>query len=263
MAKLVQTTSILFEQQLAKRSDVDRTKLQLDQLNSKRTTLHAQYRQVVNVLGFLMGKPLTDSLEVKPVTTSFTETIYQPRHITELKLIEKKLELNQSELSGLKLSRLPSIGAYAMYGTSGMGNTGENSFFNFYPIGFVGAQISFPLFNGTITQRRINQKKIEIRKTSLQQSMAIDKNRMEAENARKQHAAAKEFAATTLVQIKLAREIYNNTVLQNQQGVANLTDVLLADNSLREAQQNYSSALIGLFKAELEMQRVTGNLTNK
>ncbi len=65
---------------------------------------------------------------------------------------------------------------------------------------------------------------------------------------------------TTINQIELATKIYNNTVLQNPQGVASLTDVLIADNSLREAQQNYSSALISLFKAELEMQRVTGNL---
>ena len=263
MSRLQQTTALLYEQQLAKRSDMDRTQLQLDQLKSKRTTLYAQYRQVINVLGFLMGKPLSGSLEVKPVATSFTETIYEQRDITELKLVEKKLEFNQSELSGLKRSRLPSIGAYAMYGTSGMGNTGDNSFFNFYPIGFVGVQLSVPLFNGTTTQHRINQKKIEISKTSLQQSMAIEKNNMEAENARRQYVAANEYASTTMSQIVLARKIYATTVLQNQHGVASLTDVLLADNSLREAQQNYSAALIGLFKAELEMQKVTGNLLNK
>ena len=42
--------------------------------------------------------------------------------------------------------------------------------------------------------------------------------------------------------------------------MANITDLLMADNALREAQQNYIVALIILRKAELEYKRVTGNL---
>ena len=263
MERLRITTQLLFEQQVVKGSDVDRVQLQLDQLKSKRTTLFAQYRQVTNVLEFLMGKPLSNSLEVKPAAPLFVENDYQAGNITELELMEKKLQLNQSELRGLKLSRLPSLGGYAMYGTTGLGTTGENSFFNFYPVGFVGMQLTVPLFNGTVTQHKIKQKKIEIAKSSLQQEMAVDKNRMESENAHRQYLAAKEYAVTTTAQIELARKIYDNTILQNQHGVASLTDVLIADNSLREAQQNYFSALISLLRAELEMQRVTGNLIKK
>jgi OMF family outer membrane factor len=51
--------------------------------------------------------------------------------------------------------------------------------------------------------------------------------------------------------------------LQNQQGMATITDLLLADNSLRESQQNYIVALINLRRAELEYKRVTGNLISK
>ncbi len=262
MAKLIKTTSLLYEQQVVKKTDVDRIQLQLDQLNSKRTTLYAQYRQVTNVLEFLMGRLHSNTLEVMPVTTLIKETNYIAGEITDLRLIEKKLQFNRSELTGFKLSRLPSLSAYAMYGTTGLGNTGENSFFNFYPVSFVGVQLSVPLFNGTVTQRRINQKKIEITKTSIQLDLATDRNRMESDNAHRQYLAAKEFLATTIAQIELAENIFNSTVLQNQQGVASITDVLIADNSHREAQQNYSSALISLFRAELEMQRVTGNLIN-
>jgi hypothetical protein len=41
-------------------------------------------------------------------------------------------------------------------------------FLNFYPIGFAGIQLSYPLFNGTVTQRKINQKKIELKISELQ-----------------------------------------------------------------------------------------------
>lgn len=263
MERLRITTRLLYEQLLAKGSDVDRVQLQLDQLKSRRATLYAQYRQVTNVLEFMMGKPFSDNLEVQPAASLFVEKKYLPGDITELKLMEKKLQLNRSELNGLRFSRLPSISGYAMYGTTGLGTTGENSFFNFYPVGFVGMQLTVPLFNGTVTRHRINQKKIELEKSSLQHEMAIEKNRMESENANRQYLAAKEFVSTTTAQTELADKIYHNTILQNKQGVASLTDVLAADTSLREAQQNYFAALISLFKAELELQRVTGNLIKK
>ncbi len=262
MEKLMKTTALLYEQQVVKATDVDRIQLQLDQLISNRTTLQAQYRQVTNVLEFLMGIPFTNKLEVEQVIPLQMANEYQPVQTTELKLMEKKLQLTQSQLQGAKLNRLPSLSAYAMYGTTGMGTTGDNSFFNFYPIGSVGVKLSVPLFSGTVTQHKINQQKIELNKSTLQQEIAIDKNRMEIENARKQYRAAKDFAITTLSQIKLANNIYSQTVLQNQLGVASLTDVLIANNSIRDAQQQYSSALINLFRAELEIKRVTGNLTN-
>ncbi len=262
MEKLMKTTTLLYEQQVVKATDVDRIQLQLDQSISKRTTLHAQYRQVTNVLEFLMGIPFSNSLEVEPAIPIKMVNEYQAEQSTELKLMEKKLQLNQSQLHGAKLNRLPSLSAYAMYGTTGMGTTGDNSFFNFYPIGSVGVKLSVPLFSGTVTQHKINQQKIELQKATIQQEMAIDKNRMEIENARKQYQAAKDFASTTLSQIKLANNIYSQTVLQNQLGVASLTDVLIADNSVRDAQQQYTTALVNLFRAELEIKRVTGNLTN-
>ena len=50
-----------------------------------------------------------------------------------------------------------------------------------------------------------------------------------------QYALANQNIATVANQIKLAQKIYDNTVLQNQQGMANITDLLLANNSLRRS----------------------------
>ena len=65
---------------------------------------------------------------------------------------------------------------------------------------------------------------------------------------------------TVKQQIELAKKIYKNTVLQNEQGLANITELLLADNALRDAQQSYIVALVNFYKANLEYKRVTGNL---
>ena len=72
---------------------------------------------------------------------------------------------------------------------------------------------------------------------------------------------AKSSVETSSKQIELAKSVYDNTILQQRQGVANLTEVLLADNSLREAQQNYLSAVVNYLKADLELKKITGNIS--
>jgi OMF family outer membrane factor len=258
--KLEKSVLLLYEQELAKRTDIERVRLQLNQLIAKKSFTRAQYKQVTSALEFLMGKPATDSLEVDPALFSVEEKVIDSEQTIELKLLEMKLQLNNSELKSLRLSRMPSMGAYAVYGTTGFGNTGSNSFFDFYPVSFAGVQLSFPLFNGTVTNHRIKQKKIETSKTRIQQELASDRNNMEKINATRQFEAAEEQFNTTISQVELAEKIYLNTVLQNKQGVASLSDVLMSDTALREAQQNYTSSLISLFRADLELKRVTGNL---
>ena len=83
------------------------------------------------------------------------------------------------------------------------------------------------------------------------------------ENARLQRAVSMKTVQTAQEQIEMAQNIYDQMLLQQKQGVASITDVLLADNALREAQQSYLSAIIDLLKADLELKKTTGNLIEK
>jgi OMF family outer membrane factor len=259
-AKLVKTTTLLYQQQLAKGTDVDRLKLQVEQITTQRITTISQYQQVLNALKFLMGKPISDSIEVLNTEKSIVKPEFKSQITTDVLLIDKKIEFNNSELSGLRNLRLPSLSAYGVYGTTGFGTTGSNSFFNFHPVGYVGAQLSVPLFNGRVTQHKITGKKIEIEKSNIQKELVTEKSKLDLKNTEMQYSLAIRNISVVSSQTELAKKIYNNTVLQNQQGVASITDLLLADNSLRESQQNYLAALINLHRAELEYKRVTGNL---
>jgi OMF family outer membrane factor len=260
--KLVKTTTLLYQQQIAKGTDVDRLKLQAEQLSMHRSTVISQYQQVLNALKFLMGKPISDSIEVSATEESIVEANFQTQITTDILLIEKKTEFNNSEINGLRNSRLPSLNAYGVYGTTGFGTNGSNSFFNLYPIGYVGAQLSIPIFNGRITKHKISGKKIEIEKSNIQKELISEKSKVDLKNAEMQYTLAARNISLVSSQTDLAKKIYDNTILQNQEGIANITDLLLSDNALRESQQNYLLALINLRRAELEYKRVTGNLTS-
>ena len=166
-------------------------------------------------------------------------------------------------MTGVQTCALPiSLSLYATYGQNGYGyDKKPNDFLKFYPISFAGIQLSFPLFSGTVIRRKINQKKVELQNSNLQLSLISEQNRMLTENSTSQKNVANKTIITTHNQISLAQEVYEQTLLQQSEGVASLTDVILADNSLREAQQSYLSAIIEYLKADLELKKLTGNIS--
>ena len=110
--KLVQTTTLLHKQQVAKGTDVDRLQLQLDQIANQRKTVFSQQQQVLNALKFLMGKPISDTIQVSINENTRIQLDIQIQATTDMKLIDKKLQFNYAELKGLRNSKLPSLGAY-------------------------------------------------------------------------------------------------------------------------------------------------------
>jgi OMF family outer membrane factor len=260
--RLLTNIQLLHEQLMATENDVNKIKLQVAQLAVQKENIQSQYQQVLNGLRFMIGLPIEDPLEIDP------EIIYRersdgPSSLTlDLQIIRTQNSLLQHELQTLNMSRLmPSLGLFATYGTTGFGYDKEpGSFLDFYPIGFTGLQVSYTLFNGMVTQRKINQKKLELRNNDLQYNQLLEQTSMQTKNAYLKINVAKSTIETSRKQIELAMSVYEQTVLQQKQGMGKLTDVLQADNALREAQQTYLSAIINYLKADLEVKKLTNQL---
>ncbi|WP_262250110.1 TolC family protein [Parapedobacter soli] len=262
--KLLKNMELLKEQLLAKGTDVSKVKLQADQLNTQKENVRNKYISILNALKLNIGIPLEQNMTVVSEIEQQALTENNVENILDLKIIQTQNKLLNSELNTLNKSRfLPSLNLIASYGTTGFGyDKTPNDFLKFYPIGFAGLQLTYPLFNGTVTQRKINQKKLEISNNELQAQLIGDKNKMEIENATRQRNTAQQTVINTENQIALAQSIYEQTTLQQKQGTATLTDILLADNALREAQQNYLSAVVDYLKADLELKKLTGTFKN-
>lgn len=262
-AKLLENLQLLHQQLMIKGTDVKKVELQLEQLKTQKDIIANNAEQVLNALKLSMGKPSTLNIQIE-TDIQFNINDYTNATTVDLQLINSQKSLLNSELKTLKNSRLPSVSLYGSYGQTGFGyDKKPNDFLKFFPSSFVGLQLSYPLFNGTVTYRKINQKKIEIQNSQLQISLVTDQNNMLIENANRRRAVTQKTIANTLSQIDLARTVYEQTSLQQKEGTANLTDVLLADNTLREAQQNYLSAIVEYLKADLELKKLTGNITIK
>ena len=262
--KLAKNLQLLQDQLMAKGTDVSKLQLQAAQLATQRALLESKYLQILNALKFVMGLPPDHTIEIDHRIVYTNNAEYNKSSTIDIQLAEMQYRLLTRDMVTLRNSKLPSLSLFGTLGTTGYGYDKQpNAFFKLYPIGFVGIQASYPLFNGTVTQRKIDQKRIELENADLQVAYLMDQNAMQIANAKAQRQATQRSIETFTLQIQLSQTIYAQTVLQLKQGLATLTEILLADNALRESQQGYLAAVVEFLKADLELKKLTGNISTQ
>lgn len=259
--RLLNNMKRLHEHLLVKGSDVDKVRLQSERLVTQLELVNSRMDQTTEALKFVMGVDASTHFSISDSIILNEPSLYSINDAPDIRIAEKQKQLLNTELTNLRNSRLPALSLYGAYGTMGYGYDGKpETFLNFYPLGYAGIQLTAPLFSGTVTHRKIKQKKLEILNGDLQVEMLRDKNRMETDNALKQRDIAYRSVRDEESQLALAQKIYDQTILQHREGTASLTDVLLADNTLRETQLSLMSSIIEYLKADLELKKITGNL---
>lgn len=259
--KLLATITLLKDNQLATGVDVNKIELQVNQLENRMEIVKNQQMQAMNMLKFLIGKSDANITISNQIRVGNTSNNYEVNPIN-IKLKEKKTELIKQEITNLKNERLPSLMLIGNYGTTGFGyNEKPNDFLDFYPIGFVGLKLNVPIFTGTVLPKKVEQKSIELQNNELEIGIIKDKNKIDIENAINIRQTTFKQIENSKANVDLANTIYNQTLLQHSQGLANITDILLADNTLRQSQQEYLSNLIDYLKSDLEYRKLTGHLT--
>ncbi len=261
--KLLENIKLLRDQLMAKSTDVNKVELQYKQLLTQKESVQANLEQAMNALKFAMGRSIDAYLETEAEIKFGDGVEYDASPTIEMKLAAAQSALLESELSTLKKFWLPNISLYGSFSQNGFGyDKAPNDFLKFFPSGFAGINFSVPIFNGTATYRKINQKEIEIRNSELQKNLIEEQTNMQRENAEKKRSIAQANIKNSYVQMDLAKSIYEKTLLQQQEGTAGTTEVLLADMAMREAQQSNLSSIVEYLRADLELKKLTGNINN-
>jgi len=259
--RLLRTMHLLKEQLMAKGTDVNKVALQADQLNTQKAIIESKLEQVMQVLKFSMGISPDREMEISNDISYQIDGSYTRIPSLDFQIAATQNRLLNNELSTLKKSSLPTIALFGTYGVNGFGyDKKPDNFLKFHPIGFAGVQLSYNLFDGNILRKKRVQKKIEIQNNELQQALVTEQNTMQIENAMNQRNTAQKSIGLIEKQIKQSQSIYEQTIIQQKEGVASLNDVLVADNALRDVQQSYIAAIVDYLKADLELKKVSGQL---
>lgn len=260
---MLRNVELLHAQLLARGTDVDRLRLQRDQLRTQRERVVAQHEQVLDLLRLMMGLPPDAPLATEPASAPVQQTEAAAKTTAALRVAEQGVLLRQAEIRLLKRSRLPSLHGYGLYGNTGFGPIGSESRYDLYPVSYFGATLQVPLFNGTVITRKVRQKELELERAGLLRDAVADREGLEQRRATRDEALALRTLTDAEAQLALAERIRRSTLLQHTEGLATLTDLVLADQAVREGQQLYIDALVQLRKAQLELARLNGTLLNE
>jgi outer membrane protein TolC len=253
---------------LAKKIDLDRSKVNLSNLEAQRQQLLNSVQVQENTLKFYMGIPIETPItipyaELKTIQPklSLIENAPDVKKLSDYQVLKKQEELLQLNKEATRAKYYPSLSLSGNYGYSGLGNSFPvGSGANWFDYASVGLNLKVPLFNGFQTRSKVRQADVDIRK--LQEDI---KNTELSLNLTYRNATTQlRNSIITLnnqkENIALAEEVYANTQNNYTQGLAPLTDLLDAESSLTTAQNNYTAALLDYRLAEIQLIKAQGNL---
>lgn len=267
--KQIEISELQYQNGIIKKLDVDRLRVTRTNLETDIQNLETAHQQQLNLLKYYMNVPVNQVLSIdttidesKGSLIALSEDVNLFQNRTDFQLLNKQKELYNLELKNTQSGYYPSLSAFGSFNTNAMRQE-----FNFFQSGrpwfqtnIIGLQLNVPIFDGLekrakAQQSRLNLMKNENEAQMLKQSIEVELTNANAKliNSRKAFAAQKDNR-------QLAEQIYSETQLQYKEGLASMTDLLNAETSMREAQNNYIRALIETLIAGLELQKSDGSL---
>ncbi|WP_294819855.1 TolC family protein [uncultured Flavobacterium sp.] len=258
-----------YDNGLAKKIDLDRMNVNLSNINTQRVQLKNALQLQENALKFYMGMPIET-----PIMLPETEFSVTPLNLnetpdstnrTEYQVLKKQERLLYFNKKSIQAAYFPTLSVTAGYNYIGQGpelpwfaKPSDGVYWSDFST--LGASINIPIFNGFGTRSRVRQATIELKNieedlkdTKLSLDLAFENAKTQINNSIVTINSQKE-------NVKLAQEVLDDTQNNYQNGLATLTDLLDAETSYIEAQNNYTSALLDFKLAEVQLIKAKGEL---
>ncbi|MBA5792303.1 TolC family protein [Flavobacterium sp. xlx-214] len=259
----------LFDNGLAKRIDLDRTNVALNNIKSTRQQLVNALELQENALKYLIGMDINAPIELPENSFEVTkhalvDDTTNIENRTEIKLLEKQSELLALNKKATEAQGLPTLSLSANYGYLGIGD--KFPWFQSYPGAYwsdfssIGLNLSIPIFNGGSNKARIKQAQIDIDRLEVDKKdvrLALD---LSLKNAVTQINNSLITLNTQKENVNLAQEVLTNVENNYKHGLASLTDLLDAETSFADAQNSYTNALLDYKLAEIQLIKAKGDL---
>ncbi len=262
--RLIRLTELLYQTKLSQGIDVDRLRISRTQSQTQLESQRAAYQQLLNRLKYDIGVPQSDSLRVNvgidqtaAVPALGTETALNR---TDLLLLERQKSLNELTQRNTKAGFLPTLSAYGVANSTFYGKGGDNGILKNVPGYWAGLQLNWSIYDGSARKAKLAQQRIESQSLALQTEQTREAISMDVTNARTTFGVEQRNLAASRDQVALAEKVYTRSQLQFKEGTTSLTEVIQAENSLREAQNTYLNSLVNLRTAELAWKNATGTL---
>ena len=265
---LLHVNSELNKNGFAEKLEVNRSEVQLANLETEKLSALSNITNGYYGLKFLMGLPEKDSLVLTDSVTEdqlkqglLNEGVYDYNNRNDYLLYKSVNQLNAYNVKRYQLSYYPTLNLSGNFSRVGQGNSfnvfGKGQWFN---SSYLGLNLSIPIFSGFSKNANVKEAKLQLQQSQNRLSNlkdSIDNSVLQAINNYHTAIATLDYQKKN---VTLAEDVYNQSQKKYESGLGSTLDINNAEADLRVAQSNYVGAMYDAVIAQIDYLFATGQL---
>jgi outer membrane protein len=266
---LYRETAARFKSGIARKIDVDRIEVRLNNLKEEREKAAKVVELNKTLLMFQMNYDPKEQLEISGdldenllIVTADAANNFDYGNRIEYSILKNQRALNDVQLGVIKGRYVPKLSAFATTGYNPAATQAGDLFqgARYYNYTFVGLRLAVPIFHGFEKRYQVANQVIEAQK--------LDNNLRNTERSIDLQIRQAEINVLNGIEslkiqkrnLALAEENVKVIRAENEQGIATNLEVTNAEADLNEAQNNYYNALYSALIAKTDLDKATGKL---
>lgn len=265
--ELYTITKFRLEKGVAKRVDLDRVTVQMNDIKAKQkqiqTNINVAYASLKNAMGIPQNSSFTiiESLDYIKYL-QFADDSLNVRELIDYKLQSQDIDIKEIDVKRKKAAYLPTITGYVRNGQQAFGNELDAALRNWKNFSVIGLKASVPIFSGRRKDAQLQQSRLELENAKENQNLNIGQLELQFQNANKQLQENISTLNSNKENMELAKRIYETSKFEYSKGVSALSDLLDTDFSYQQAQSKYMSSLLDLISNRLFYERAKGTINS-
>jgi outer membrane protein TolC len=267
--QLIDILKLRYEQGVVKKSEYDRTRVNLNNIQSEIALNGNNYQLSLNKLKNAMGLEIQANLVVDR-TVDYSTQVWGPMlpddlnltALTDYQIDARNLEQKEIDIRKKSTAFFPSASIYGKYGTNAYGTAFSNAFNSWFDYSVVGVRLSVPIFSGFKKSSQLRQSQLNVENQRLNMKLNTRSYQLDFQNAGSQLLNSYTSLKKNKENLDLAKEVLDASRIEYREGTATLSSYLDTDYSYKEAQTNYITSLLDFLNARIALEKARGTLTS-
>ncbi len=265
LEKMHHETSEMYKEGFVEKLDVDKLTLSLDNMKVTLEDLQKTYSSAMDALKLQIGFPLDQELELfesvdalsAPLVDFNEEAATDYMQRTEFRILEQNKELQKLDIDRYKKGYWPSLTGFLVYQQQVQG---DNLFDNpsSSPSSIAGLELKVPIFDGFYKKAMKAQAQINLENATIQQNLLKSGIDLQVKIAQRNYKNALDKIDSRKRNVDLAERIFEISQIKYKEGLGSSLEIIQAEQSLFQSQQNYIQALYDFIIAKIDLEVAYG-----
>jgi outer membrane protein len=266
--QLLPILKLRYDQGVIKKSEYDRTRINLGNIEAELALNESNYLLALNQLKNAIGMDIKANLMVQD-SLNYSDPIalmdisdFNQSNLLSYKVDEKNLLLKKIDIEKKRAAFLPTLSIYGKYGANVYGKDLSTAFTDWFDYSTIGLKLSVPVFSGLKRTSQLKQSKLNVNNQLLTSKLNTSDYDLSFENNRTQLKSSYTSLLKNKDNMQLAKELLEASNIEYQSGTTSLSNFLDSSYSYKEAQTNYITSLLNFLSSQISLEKASGTLTN-